>query len=59
MRIKIVLINDDNDYHKFLNKLKIYKSIFYYNTKFIIENNSDSNIEPIVTALNIKNRKKE
>ncbi|MCI8460905.1 MAG: hypothetical protein HFE81_05860 [Bacilli bacterium] len=57
MRRKIILINDDNDYHKFLNRLKLYKSIFYHNTKFIIENHSTNNLEPIVTALNIKNRK--
>lgn len=59
MRSKIILINDNNDYNKFLRKINIYKSILYYNTFFVVKNSVDDlMINDIVKALNIKNRKK-
>lgn len=59
MRSKTILINNYSDYNKFLKKLNIYKSILYYNTLFVVKNNTNDNmIDYIVNALNIKNRKK-
>ncbi len=59
MRNKIILIGSDNDYHKLLKKLFIYKSILYYNTIFVVENNiRNEMIDSIINALNIKKRKK-
>ncbi|MEE3342987.1 MAG: hypothetical protein VZS44_02740 [Bacilli bacterium] len=48
---KIIIINDDKDLNIFYNKLIIYRSIFYINTKFY---SNDKRIEDIVEALNIK-----
>ncbi len=59
MRKKNIIINNVNDYKLFLKKITLYKSILYYNTIFVVKNNiNDKMIEYIITALNIKNRKK-
>ena len=59
MRSKTIQINNDNDYHKLLKKLFIYKSILYHNTLFVVKNNvSNEMIDSIINALNIKKRKK-
>ena len=57
MRSKTITINNYNDYNKFLKKLFLYKTKFYYNTCFKVENNlKEKNIDYIIEALNIKNR---
>lgn len=59
IRRKIITINNDHDMNKLIKKIKYYKSLIYHNTQFIIKNNlQDKNIELIMHALNIKNRKK-
>ena len=59
MKSKIIQINNENDYNKLLKKVFIYKSIFYHNTLFVVKNNiSNEMIDFIITALNIKKRKK-
>lgn len=59
MRKKYIIINNSRDYNKFISKLKIYKSILYIRTIFVVkENTTDNNIDIIVNGLNIKNRKK-
>lgn len=59
IRRKIITINYDHDMNKLIKNLKYYKSLIYHNTQFIIKNNlQDKNIELIMHALNIKNRKK-
>ena len=58
MRSKTILINNTDDYKKFLKKIKIYKSILYYNTLFVVKNNIHNQmIDYIINGLNIKNRK--
>ena len=55
---KIVVINNEFDKKKFLRKIKYYKSFFFRNCKFKLESNiKESDLEVIITALNIKNRK--
>ena len=59
MKSKIIIINNYNDYNKFLKRINIYKSILYYNTLFEVKNNiNEKNIDYITNALNMKNRKK-
>ena len=59
MKKKIIIINNENDYNKLIKKLFIYKRILYYNTFFAFENNIDNEmVDFIISALNIKNRKK-
>ena len=59
MRCKTIQINNDNDYNKLLKRLFIYKSILYYNTLFVVKNNtSNEMIDSIINALNIKKRRK-
>ena len=59
MRSKTISINNSIDYNKLLRKLNIYKSILYCNTLFVVKNNiNDKMIDCIISALNIKNRKK-
>lgn len=59
MRNKNIIINNTDDYKKFLKKIKIYKSILYFNTLFVVKNNIHNQmIDYIINALNIKNRKK-
>ncbi len=55
---KYILINNEKDYKKFIKKLWIYKS--YRFTKFYLINNfnSSKDINIIINALNIKNRRK-
>ena len=59
MKTKIIKINNTNDYNKYLNKLFLYKSVFYYNTLFVVDTKTDNKmLTYIIEALNIKNRKK-
>ncbi len=59
MKSKTILINNNNDYIKFLKKINIYKSILYCNTLFVVNNSiNDNMMDYIINALNIKNRKK-
>lgn len=59
MKIKTILINNEHDLNKLIKNIKYYKGLFYCNTEFIIKNNlQDKNVELIMNALNIKNRKK-
>ena len=59
MKTKIIKINNTNDYNKFLNKLSLYKSVFYYNTLFVVDTKTDNKmLTYIIEALNIKKRKK-
>ena len=59
MRSKNITINNYNDYNKLLKKINWYKSILYHNTFFVLNNNiNDSMVNHIISALNIKNRKK-
>ncbi len=59
MRYKMITINDYRDYNKFLKKVNLYKSILYYNTFFVLKNNiHDVMIDYVISALNIKKRKK-
>ena len=57
--MKKIVINNYQDYKKFLNKLWIYKSVFYKNIIFKVENKiNEVNVDCIINALNIKNRRK-
>ncbi len=59
MKNKNIVINNYNDYNKLLRKINLYKSIIYYNTLFVVKNDiNEKNIDYIISALNIKNRKK-
>ena len=59
MRYKMITINDYRDYNKFLKKVNLYKSILYYNTFFVLKNNTcNSMIDYMISALNIKSHKK-
>ncbi len=59
MRSKKIIINNGKDYIHFLRRLPFYKSIFYFHTSFVLENNTDiENINFIIQGLNIKRRKK-
>lgn len=54
---KIIIINNQKEYNKFLKKLFFYK--YYHFTNFEIKNNiKSSNLNIITKALNIKKRKK-
>ena len=56
---KRIRILDEKDYKRFLKRILFYKSIFYWNTIFEVENEVDNiNIESIISALNIKRRRK-
>ena len=55
--IKEVKIEDEKDLYKFYKKLPLYRSLFYKNVTFKLYDNG-YNINDIITALNIKNRKK-
>lgn len=59
MKYKRIIVSNVKDYNKLLKKIKLYKTIFYRNTFFVVENKiNDENIDYIISALNIKNRKK-
>lgn len=59
MNKKYIVINTDSDYKKFKKNLKYYKSLFYINTQFQIENNLNSkDLSLLCNVLNIKSRKK-
>lgn len=59
MRSKNILVNNNRDYNKLLRKINLYKSILYCKTIFIVENKiNEENIDYIINALNIKNRRK-
>ncbi|MBQ7789911.1 MAG: hypothetical protein IJ399_01455 [Bacilli bacterium] len=59
MKKKFISINNKEEYDKFLNKLSLYKSIFYFNTRFVVKNSlNDEMIDYIIKGLNLKNRKK-
>ena len=59
MKTKKIKINNKKDYNKFLQKLFLYKSIFYYNTLFKVDTKIDDKmLTYIIEALNIKNRKR-
>ena len=51
-------LNTNKDVEKFYNKIWIYKSILFYKTKFICNDNMDLQTKYIIESLNIKNRKK-
>ena len=56
--MKKIVISNEKQYNKFLNKLWLYKSIFYKRTYFTIDNKINNiNLDYINIALNIKNRK--
>lgn len=55
--IKKIKIENEKDLHRFYKKLSIYRSLFYKNITFILEKDT-YNVKDIITALNIKNRKK-
>ena len=58
MKKKVIIINNENDYKRLIKKLFIYKSILYYNTFFVLENNINNEmVEAIINAFNIKKRK--
>ena len=58
MKNKRLVIDSDDDYRKLLNKIWLYKSIFYYSTHFEVENNiNNKQLDNIVKALNVKKRK--
>ena len=55
--MKKIIISNEKDYKKFINKIIIYKSIIYKNTKFEVDNKiKNEEIDIIIKALNIKNR---
>ena len=57
---KVIIINNNDDYKKFLKKIKYYKTIFFKKIKFKVENNMKNNeIDIIVEALNKKRRKEQ
>ena len=59
MNLKKIKINNEKDYQNFIKRLTLYKSIFYINTFFNVDNNiNNEEIDYIIYALNIKNRKK-
>jgi len=59
MRKKLITIQTKEDYQTFLKKLNLYKSVFYRNTLFLLENHTqEKELEEIIEALNIKQRKK-
>ena len=56
---KKIVVNNRNDYNRFVKKLFIYKSILYKNVYFELENIvEDENLDYLIKGLNIKNRKK-
>lgn len=56
---KKIVVNNRNDYNRFVKKLFIYKSILYKNVFFELENIvEDENLDYLIKGLNIKNRKK-
>lgn len=55
----ILNLSDNKSITKFYNNLWIYKSIIFYKTKFICNDNVDLQTKYIIESLNIKNRKKE
>ena len=58
MRKKQITIKSEQDYQKFLKRLKFYKSVFYQKTLFLLEaNKSNEDLKEIIYALNIKKRK--
>ena len=59
MKQKNISIKNVNDYKIFLKHIRLYKSFLYNNTHFVIINTmlKNNNIDPIINALNIKNRK--
>ncbi len=58
MKTKKININNENDYNKFLKKLFLYKSFFYYNTRFVVDTKINNEmLTYIIEALNIKKRK--
>ena len=53
MKKKFISINNKEEYDKFLNKLSLYKSIFYFNTRFVVKNSlNDEMIDYIIKGLN-------
>lgn len=54
--LKEIKINNKQELNKFYKHLFIYRSIFYKNVTFTVENDK-YNIKNIIKALNIKNRK--
>ena len=54
-----IIINNQKDYKKFINKIIIYKSFLYRNIQFKLENNiQNEELNIIINALNIKNKNK-
>ena len=59
MKYKRIIVSNVKDYNKLLKRIKLYKTIFYRRTFFVVENRiNDENIDYIISALDIKNRKK-
>lgn len=54
---KEIKIKDEKDLHKFYKKLPLFRSLFYKKITFICNDNK-YNLDKIINALNIKNRKK-
>ncbi len=58
MKAKLIVINDEQDYQKFLKKIKFYKTFLYHRTCFSIKNSKNfPYVEYITEALNIKKRR--
>ena len=55
---KYMNINNEINYKKFIKRLYIYRSLLYFNTTFIC-NNDYKDVKYIVHALNIKSRRKK
>ena len=55
---KRVVINTEKDYNKFIKKIFMYRSVLFKKVSFNLENTyNNENIDLIIKALNIKNRK--
>ena len=50
-------LNTNKDVEKFYNKIWIYKSILFYKTKFICNDNMDLQTKYIIESLNIDSAK--
>lgn len=54
----IILLNSEENRNKFIRLLPFYKSLFFFYTKFECSNYINENDKYLISALNIKNRKK-
>ena len=58
MKVRNITINCKKDYDKFVKKLNLYKSILFFNTYFRVNGKYFGELNYIIDALNIKNRRK-